>query len=136
MMSFPGLLASLGVQCDAKCFIFRGFPDIIIHNRCAAVVGGSVQQHAMEGLDDGSVQQHGLNASSDEDSIVENFYQKPPLSGYTNDSPPEKVGEVFTGLHILLVAKILRKIHKGKSIRWKFEFFLINQLQQYDVVYQ
>lgn len=46
----------------------------------------------------------------------ENCHQRPPLSGWDNDDPPEKVGELFAALHILLVCKILRKVTQGKEV--------------------
>ena len=49
------------------------------------------------------------NMSSGEDSVLENSFQRNPIHGFSDSALPEKVGELFAGLHILLVAKILRK---------------------------
>ena len=47
------------------------------------------------------------DSSSDEDSTLENNWQRTTLKGSDIDSPPAKLGEVVAGLHILLIAKIL-----------------------------
>ena len=84
---------------DQQCFIFRGFPDIIIiiiHKECGwchAVVYYSVN-----------------NVGSDEESVLENSWQRTNAHKRSDiDSPPAKLGEVVVGLHnvILLTAKIL-----------------------------
>ena len=92
-----------------ECFIFQGFPDIIIHRRCTAVASGGASASAGASED-----------GSDEDSTIENS-QRSNLTGRDITAPPEKLGEVFAGLHVLLVAKILRKKLKGKNMYQKFE---------------
>ena len=52
------------------------------------------------------------------DELVENSMQRNPLQGAYTGSLPEKVGEVFGGLHMLLIWKTLRK---NKCIREKYE---------------
>lgn len=59
--------------------------------------------------------------SGDEDLTVENSWQKTPLKGILAQHLPEKLGEVLTGLHMLLVSKIYRKIRKGKNIHCQFK---------------
>ena len=39
------------------------------------------------------------NSESDEDSIVENSWQKHPLKGFAGDSLPEKLGEILAVLY-------------------------------------
>ena len=59
---------------------------------------------------------------SSKDSVVESSYQRNPLHRFDDSSPPEKLGELFTALHnILLAAKILRRISKTKDIHRIFE---------------
>ena len=93
---------------DQQCFIFRGLPDIIIRKKCL-VVGTSA-----------SVNNIG-DSSSDEDSTLENNWQRTTLKGSDIDSPPAKLGEVVAGLHILLIAKMLWKIKKKKEFCRKFK---------------
>ena len=56
--------------------------------------------------------------SSDE---VENYWQRSQLKGSTEFDSAEKLGELLSGLHILLVAKIMRKVHNKKEFRWIFQ---------------
>ena len=101
------LLTHLGVKIgSANYFLFRGSPDIVIGNKHLANLGIS-----------GSTS----NDSSSEDEIIENSHQRPPMQGASIFELPEKVGEVFGGLHILLVSKILKRIQKGKAIDSKYE---------------
>ncbi len=55
--------------------------------------------------------------SSGEDSIVENSRQ---MQAQDKVGPPDKIGEVFGGLYVVLVSKVLRRIFKGKDIAKKF----------------
>ena len=89
------LLTRLGVikSCSANYFLFRGSPDIVIGNKHLANLGIS-----------GST----ANDSSSEDELIENSHQRPPMQGAALHELPEKVGEVFGGLHLLLVSKILK----------------------------
>ena len=79
---------------SANYFLFRGSPDIVIGNKHLANLGicGSTS-----------------NDSSSEDELIENSHQRPPMQGASTFELPEKVGEVFGSLHILLVSKILKK---------------------------
>lgn len=61
------------------------------------------------------------NSDEDSTSIVEDCWQMNPLKGITGDHLPEKLGEMLTGLYILLVSKILRRIKKGKNIHLQFQ---------------
>ena len=103
------LLSRLRVDASEKYFLFRGAPDIIIHSG-SAVISHSASDTTTEGA-----------AMSSEDEAIENYHQRPSLSGWDNDDPPEKVGELFAALHILLVCKILRKVAQGKEIHRKLE---------------
>ena len=118
MLSFDNFLVDTQrIECDTYSFLFRDFQDIIIH-RSSAVVGSGAHAH-----DDEHAATENLGAiisSSDEDSIVENSYQRNPLKGYRHNALPEKVGKLFAVLHFLLVAKILR-IYRVKNIHRRFE---------------
>lgn len=57
-----------------------------------------------------------VSDSSEEESTVENTWQRPIVKGYDDISPAERLGEVLSGLYILLVAKIMRKVHKKKRV--------------------
>ena len=46
--------------------------------------------------------------------MIENTRQVLTLSAATG--LPEKLGQLFAGLHFILVAKILRKLQKGKTV--------------------
>ena len=83
------LLTRLGVKeiGAANYFLFRGSPDIVIGNKHLANLGIT------------------SNDSSSEDELIENSHQRPPMQGASIFELPEKVGEVFVGLHILLVSK-------------------------------
>ena len=104
------LLSRLRVDASEKYFLFRGAPDIIIHSGSAVISHSARSDTTTEGA-----------AVSSEDEAIENCHQRPPLSEWDNDDPPEKVGELFTALHILLVCKILRKVAQGKEIHRKLE---------------
>ena len=69
---------------------------------------------------------HSEDITTDEDEDAEssgdeNCHPRTPLHGLSSIDPPEKVGKLFASLHILLVSKILRKVHRGKEIHRKFE---------------
>jgi hypothetical protein len=100
------LLSRLRVDASEKYFLFRGAPDIIIHSG-SAVISHSASDTTTEG--------------ATEDEAIENCHQRPPLSGWDNNDPPEKIGELFAALHILLVCKILRKVTQGMKIHRRFE---------------
>ena len=59
--------------------------------------------------------------SSDEEELVENSRQPHPMQGVDTSAFPEKLGEVFSGLYILLVSKILRNIDKRKDVHREFK---------------
>ncbi len=87
-------------------FLFRGSPDIVINRIIAVSLQGASQVDNTE--------------SSDEDSLVENSRQPHPMQADDKFDPTEKIGEVFGGLYVLLVSKILRKIRKGKAVHRNF----------------
>ena len=107
---FKQILMCLGVSfADQQCFIFRGLPDIIIRKK-SLVVGARA-----------NVNNVGYS-SRDEEPTLENSWQRTStLKGSNTDSPPAQLGEVLAGLHILLVAKILRKIKWKKEFHQKFQ---------------
>jgi hypothetical protein len=100
----------VGSFLDRECFIFRGFPDIIIR-RNGIVISASINDDCTE--------------SSDEEATDENTWPRPActlsLKGSDDFAPAERLGELVSGLHILLVAKIMRKVHKKKNFRRKFQ---------------
>ena len=109
---FDYILQNLGVgSVDQRCFIFRGFPDIILHNNSVVYGGGGASTSTSADASD----------TSGDDSIIENSWHRPPLCGDHDTAPPEKMGELIAALYILLVAKILRKVLKKKSTNRIFE---------------
>ena len=52
---------------------------------------------------------------------MENSRQPNPMQGVHSFAFPEKLGEVFAGLYILLVSKILRNIGKQKDVFKEFK---------------
>ena len=93
--------------CDKKMFLFSGAPDIIINDK-ALLVGGQCNDMDDDYLTSG-------------DELVENSMQRNPLQGAYTGSLPEKVGEVFGGLHMLLICRILKTLRKDKRIRGRYE---------------
>ena len=61
------------------------------------------------------------NESSDEEAVIGNSWQRSELTGVNDQSPAEKLGQLVAGLYILLVAKIMRKVHKKKEFRREFQ---------------
>lgn len=106
----------LNVDEFDKCFIFRGFTDILLKKK--SVVFGEA---AAVADDIPNLQPSNSESSGDEDAIVENSWQRNPLKGAGVIDPPEKLGEMLAGLYILLVSKILRRIKKGKNIHLQFQ---------------
>ena len=94
------LLKCLGVGhlAYADSFLFRGAPDIIIGKKSSVTTGLSG------------------NTQDDSSSEDENSFQRTPMQGATRHSLPEKIGEVFAGLHILLISRILKTLAKKKPI--------------------
>ena len=95
------LLQYLGLEVDSKLFLFRGAPDVVIRKNTSVTTGGR------EVLSD--------SQDSSEDELVENSFQRPPIHGFHHCVPPppspEKLGEVFEGLHILLVCRHLCEVN-------------------------
>ena len=100
----------VGSFLDKECFIFRGLPDIIIRKN-TIVASASATASVSDDCTD----------SSGEEATVENSWQRPTHKGCDDYSPAEKLGELVSGLHILLVAKIMRKVHKKKLFHRKFQ---------------
>ena len=102
------LLGLLGVgEClgTPGHFLFTGSPDIVIGKRqCVST------SHTTDSEED----------SSSSNELIENAHQSNPMKGKYRQAYPEKLGEVFGGLHILLVSKILRSITRQKSVRREF----------------
>ena len=85
-------------------FLFRGAPDVLIKKKkatCSVVMSGLPES---EGSDD-----------SPDVSAIEDSFQRPALKPASVTSMPEKLGELFAGLHIILVSKFLKKLLKSKS---------------------
>ena len=98
------ILTLLHVTFPKEYYLFRGAPDILIQPNCA-LLGASLSQDDLD-----------RDLSSEEDEAIENSFQQPPLKGYTDYYPPEKLGELFAALHCLLVSKVLQKVSKGKNL--------------------
>ncbi len=86
-------------------------PDIVITKKIAISSGA---HKATVSLADES-------CSSGDDSFVENSRQPNPMQGSDGLDPPEKIGEVFGSLYVLLVSKIMRNVHKGKAVHKTFK---------------
>lgn len=101
-----GLFNCLRVQDIAikDLFLFRGSPDIVIGKK-TAVNAAQLRE----------------SSSSEEEELVENSRQPTPMQGKDEAGFPERLGEVFACLHILLVSKILRNIGKQKAILREFK---------------
>ncbi len=99
----------------AKNFLFAGSPDIVITKKIAVSSGAHEAVHeAVASLDEES-------CSSGDDSLIENSRQPNPMQGSDGVGPPEKIGEVFGSLYVLLVSKILRYIEKEKAVHKTFK---------------
>ena len=57
----------------------------------------------------------------EDDGLVENTYQRSPMKGRDAHSLPEKVGEVFAGLYILLVSAILKNMDTKRDVHGHFQ---------------
>ncbi len=102
----------LGAQLSrAGNFLFAGSPDIVITKKIAISSGA---HEATLSLADES-------CSSGDDSFVEHSRQPNPMHGSYGLGPPEKIGEVFGSLYVLLVSKIMRNVHKGKAVHKTFK---------------
>ena len=89
-------------------FLFRGAPDVLIGKKNIGVSG--LSNHPDPDISDIS-----------EDDLLENSLQPNPMMPIQPGFPPEKVGEVFAGLHILLVSKILRNVYKKRDLHRVFK---------------
>ena len=84
----------------ADCFLLRGAPDIVINsNKLISTANPEVAEE---------------ESSGDETALIENLHQPTKLKSYRTDLL-EKVDEVFAGLHLLLVSKLIHRISKQKS---------------------
>ncbi len=62
----------------------------------------------------------GDESSCDEsscDESLEEAFQKPPLKGDRGSGPPEKLGEVISSVHAILVAKYVRAILNERTLK-------------------
>ena len=92
------ILGIEGVAADV--FLFRGSPDIVIGGRGLMTMGSSEEPEEEE------------SSGNDSEALVENAHQRHPMKGAYHAAFPEKLGEVFAGLYILLVSKTLRQLTK------------------------
>ena len=104
------MLSSIGVVGPLlkEFFLFRGAPDVLIKKKkatCTMVMSQVMSLCESEGSDD-----------SPDVSVIEDSFQRTPRRPATSSGLPEKVGELFAGLHIILVSKFLKKLLKSKSI--------------------
>lgn len=84
------------LKCDAPkaMFCLQGYPDLMFHKDRVIMNGaGNVSE-----------------AETSEDEAFEASFQKNPLKGKDGSGPPEKLGELISGVHFVLVVKYLRKI--------------------------
>ena len=95
----------------AEDFLLRGAPDILVRKNSSVYSSSS-------GI---PIIETDFENSSIDDGILEMSHRpRNPMKGAIFSFPPEKLGEVFAGLHILLSSKILRTIKKSKTINRKF----------------
>ena len=92
---------SLRAPFDTHCFLFHGAPDILIHRTKAVFPAASTSTS---------------ERTTEEESEDENTHQRPILKRTDGHAPPQKLGEIIAALHILLTAKVMRKITKGRSL--------------------
>ncbi len=105
-LNFSSILSFLNVAGIAEDFLFRGAPDILVRKNSSVYSSSS------------SIQSIETDADSSTDDGMS--HQRNQMKGATSSFPPEKIGEVFAGLHILLSSKILRAIKRSKTITRKF----------------
>ena len=100
----------------AEYFMLRGAPDIIINT-----------DKLIDTLNPGIEEEDEF--SEEETALIENSHQPTKLKSYCTELP-EKVGEVYAGLYILLVSKIIRRISRKKSIDkvYKVDGLLIDKM--------
>ena len=97
----------IGDIATKRQFLFCGSPDVVITKNRMVSLGDATQLE--------------LEESSGEEGLVENSRQPNPMQGISDSAFPEKLGEVFSGLYILLVSKILRKIGKRRDVLREFK---------------
>ncbi len=89
-----------------RFFLFRGAPDIIINEVTAISLCSPTCGVASD--------------SESEEFSLENGRQPNPMQSFNLIGPPDKLGEVFGGLYVLLVSKILKCIQRGNRVKKKF----------------
>ena len=110
-LNFLSILSFLNVAGIAEDFLFRGAPDILVRKNSSVYSSSSGIPIIETDFEDSSI----------DDGILEMSHRpRNPMKGAIFSFPPEKLGEVFAGLHILLSSKILRTIKKSKTINRKF----------------
>ena len=97
---------SMRAPVDPHCLLFHGAPDILIQRIKVPAANTSTSERPTE---------------ESEDEISENTHQRPFLKGYDGWGSPQKLGEIIAALHILLTAKVLRKLQK-EELSWKHVF--------------
>ena len=86
------------------CFLFNGSPDVIVKKKRVLM----------------SLETEPVDTDSEDDSLVENTFQRPPMKSQCSGIP-EKTGQLIASLHTVLVAKVLRHLRKKKEIKRFFE---------------
>ena len=94
----------------ANFFLFRGAPDITINKNC-----GLFHSFSSDSVSP-------TISSEDECDSIEMTHQRPPMTSHKKIPyyPPEKVGELFAGLHILLVSRVLSRLSKAENINKEY----------------
>lgn len=96
--SFKDYLRMIKVESLEKCFVFRGYPDILLQKKGAVVVSGQAAAVADDIPNPNpNPNPSDSESSDDEDSISINSWQKNPLKGAGGDDLPEELGEMLTG---------------------------------------
>lgn len=121
------ILPCLGVEQIATrhFYLFHGAPDILIGRKRMVSIGTvATAEHQSLRKDMAEEVQAASTPRADdqsEDELLENSYQRFTLKGETKVDLPEKLGEVYAGLYILLVSKILKQLQKNKTIYCKYK---------------
>lgn len=93
---FDEVIKILGCSNKAiPVFPLRGAPDLIFHHDRVVITPASEDNE---------------DVVSSADEAVEAAHQRPPLKGRGGVGQPKKLGELFSALHVILVAKYLRHI--------------------------
>lgn len=98
--TFTKVLEILKCRAPLDMFCVQGYPDLIFVKDRVVVVGRS-EGETSEG------------ETSESERAYEASFQKPPLKGKSGFGPPEKLGELTSAAHIMLVVKYLKAILKG-----------------------